>query len=330
MTGKPFLIGDIGGTNARFALGNSERPGFTNEMTLNCADFASAEDAIRQYLDQSSSGPPGTVCLAVAGLVVDKAVRITNNNWFIRAEDLANALGADSARLINDFEAIAYAITHLGAGDCEIIGDLAAPSLAERDFTVAIVGPGTGFGAAGLIRRNGVLTPVVGEGGHVAFAPRTSEQCELLKLLQSQFDIVTLERLVSGPGLRNIHAAIAEIRGDALTHLSAGQIFAKSRDGSDPNAVAATRLFFELLGQFARDFALSFGAIDGVFLAGGITRRYPQMLKDSDFRGAFENDGRLSDLLKTIPTVLITHEEPGLLGAAYCAAEVSDSCSRSS
>ncbi len=323
MSAKSVLIGDIGGTNVRFALADLERPGFTDAMKFKCADFASAEDAIRHYLEQMSAGPLSTICLAVAGPVVGGAVRVTNNQWFIHAERLVHEFAVDNALLINDFEAIVLAISYLDASDCKAIGNSNIPSLAEGDFNVAVVGPGTGFGVAGLIRRNGVTTRVVGEGGHTAFAPRSSEQLELLKLLQSKFDIVSLERLVSGPGLRNIYAAIAAMHGDAVSTISAAEIFTKSREASDRNAVQATRLFFELLGQFAGDFALSFGATDGVFVAGGIVRRYPHMLMGSDFRKAFENKGALSQLMGTIPTVLVTHEEPGLLGAAYCAAQLS-------
>ena len=323
MTDKSLLIGDIGGTNARFAFANLERPGFTDELSLKCADFASAEDAIRHYLEQTSARPPSTICFAVAGPVVDRAVQVTNNYWSIDAESLATEFAGSNALLINDFKAIALAITCLESGDCEAIGILDTPSLEQKDFNVAVVGPGTGFGAAGLIRQNGLITPVVGEGGHTAFAPRSSEQLELLQSLQSKFDVVSLERLVSGPGIRNIYAAMAEMRDVAVNKLSAAEIFTKSRERSDVIAVDATRLFFELLGQFARDFALSFGTTDGVYIAGGIVQRYPQMLKASDFREAFENDGKHSELLSTIPTVLVTHEEPGLLGAAYCAAKLS-------
>jgi glucokinase len=325
MAEETLLIGDIGGTNARFAIADRERPGFSNAMTLRCADFAWADDAIRHYLNELSAGSPDVICLAAAGPVVDNTVQITNNHWTLNAADIAADFGIDSVRLLNDFEALAYSIPHLQTEDSLPIGLPVHKPLPEDKFNVAIIGPGTGLGAAGLIKRGSILAPVVGEGGHVGFAPKSQVQVEILSALRSKFDRVSVERLLSGSGLENIYWALTFIHGEHRTQLSAKEIFANGGEGGDPRAAEAVHMFFEILGQVAGDLALTMGAVDGVYLAGGIAKRYPELLQNSGFRNAFDDKGRYRSYMERIPTLLITHDEPGLLGSASCALALSSS-----
>lgn len=322
MIDKTLLIGDIGGTNARFALASPERPGFHEPITLKCADFASADDAIRHYLGETS---PDVICLAVAGPIIENTVQVTNNHWTLNVAEIAADFGIDAVQLLNDFEAVAYAIPQLQPGETETIGLPEMRALSDEHFNVAIIGPGTGLGTAGLVRRGGVLIPIVGEGGHVGFAPKSQVQVEIRGALCNKFDRVSVERLVSGSGIENIYWALTLIHGEQRTQPTASEIFAKSGDGSDPRATEATHMFFEILGQVAGDLALTMGAEDGVYIAGGIAKRYPAQLQNSGFRNAFDNKGRHRAYMERIPTMLITHEEPGLLGAAYCALELASS-----
>ncbi len=325
MTEPTLIIGDIGGTNARFAIVAPEQPGFTSAVTLQCADYPSADDAIRQFIDESSAASPDAICLAVAGPVIEGTVQVTNNHWTLNAASIAEDFGIDAVRLLNDFEAAAYSIPQLGADDSESIGMPENVSLPEDRFNVAILGPGTGLGVAGLVRRGETLIPIVGEGGHVGFAPKSRIQVEIRDALRNKFDRVSVERLLSGSGIENIYWALTLIHGEQRTQLSAQEVFTKSDDGSDQRAAEATHMFFEILGQVAGDLALTLGAEDGVFVAGGIAKRYPTMLQNSGFRNAFDNKGRHRAYMERIPTSLITHDEPGLLGAAYCALEMSSS-----
>lgn len=320
MTDKTLVIGDIGGTNARFALASPDEPGFHDPLTLQCADYSSADDAIRHYLDSQSAATPDVICLAVAGPVVDDMVRVTNNHWTLKAADIAEDFGIGQVRLLNDFEAIAYSIPHLKQDDVEPIG-LPEGEPLSSDFKVAILGPGTGLGVAGLYRRGQMLVPIVGEGGHVGFSPKSQVQVEIMEALRSKFDRVTVERLVSGAGIENIYWALTLIHGEQRTQLTAQEIFANAAD--DPRANETTHMFFEVLGQVAGDIALTIGAEDGVYLAGGIAKRYPEMLQQSGFRNAFDNKGRHRAYMERIPTLLIANGEPGLLGAAHCALEFS-------
>ena len=316
-----LLIGDIGGTNARFALAETGAPGFHTVVELKCADFPTADDAIQHYLDETGAGSPDAICLAAAGPVVNNHVNVTNNHWDISAEAARTDFGIDAVRLLNDFEAIAYSIPFLADNDSQVIGSYKDSPLPERRFDVAILGPGTGLGVAGLCRRGDLLVPVTGEGGHVGFAHESELQIEILKVLRQKFSRVSAERLVAGSGLENIYAALAAIRGEQGLVLSAKQIFAER--GDNTVASESVDVFFELLGQVAGDLALTLGANDGVYIAGGIAKRYPEVLSSSRFRAGFESKGRHSEIMKRIPTRLITHEQPGLLGAAYCVLELS-------
>lgn len=320
MSGHNLLIGDIGGTNARFALANHHYPGFHDVVELKCTDFKTSGDAIHHYLGRVDVESLGAICLAAAGPVVDHFIDITNNHWTLSASSLASEFDVEVVRLLNDFEAIAYSIPFIGAEDKLVVGPLKGTDLDNRSFDVAILGPGTGLGVAGLSGRGGELLAITGEGGHVGFAPESDLQAELLKVLRGRFERVSAERLVAGSGIENIFTALLEIRGEAVEPLRAAQIFdAASAPG---NAYDAVHLFFEILGQVAGDLALTLGANDGVYIAGGIAKRYPETLQNGVFRAAFESKGRHRHLMERIPTFLITHEQPGLLGAAYCALEL--------
>lgn len=311
-----LLIGDIGGTHARFALVDPKLPGFHCEVSLNCRDFASAEVAIRHYIARVKAPDPAVICLAVAGPIVNERVRFTNNDWRIDAQGLRKEFAGPVVALCNDFEAIARSIPFLQASDCVPVGLPAAGPLPASDFSVAVIGPGTGLGAAGLYRRGDRIFPVVGEAGHAGFAAETQVQIDVLVALRERYHRVSDERLVSGPGLENIYWALSRIHGDKSTSLTAAEICQVAAESNSGRAVEALELFFEILGQVAGNLALSLGASDGIYIAGGISRRYPDLLSGSRFRSGFEAKGRHRALMERIPTQLIVYAEPGLLGAA--------------
>lgn len=322
MAASSLLIGDIGGTNARFALADEKKPGFSQELTLQCADFGSADEAIRHYLHDVGAKSPDVICLAAAGPIVGQRVRFTNNPWSLSADALAREFSSAKVRLLNDFEAIAYSIPFLGTQDCLPFGLPEPEPLDHEYYTVGILGPGTGLGAVGLRKHGDLLIPIAGEASHSGFAPESHVQIDMLLALRERYDRVSAERLVSGQGIENIYWALCRIHNEQRPQLSAAEIFAKANDRSDQRAAEAVQMFFELLGQVAGDFALSLGAKDGIFIAGGIVRRYPDMLENSRFRSGFESKGRHRSLMELVPTQLILHEQPGLLGASYCALEL--------
>lgn len=317
-----LLIGDIGGTNARFALADSRTPGFSRKKSFACADFETTVLAIRTYLEEVGSLEPDIICLAAAGPVIDNAVRLTNNNWTINAAELARELSGASVKLLNDFEAIAYSIPYLKEGDSMPLGLTETRTIDDQRYAYGIVGPGTGLGYAALYKREGILIPITGEGGFMGFAPESQAQLDVLTVLREKYDRVSYERLVSGPGMENIYWALTRIHGEKQTTLSASEIFSRAEKDGDQIAEETVQLFFELLGQVAGNVAISMSTFDGVYIAGGIAKRYPEILANSRFRSGFENKGRHRALMEKIPTRLITYEDPGLLGAAYCALRI--------
>jgi len=317
MSESCLLIGDIGGTNARFALAKPAEPGFTNEITLSCADYETAEQGIADYLERSGSGVPESICLAAAGPVVDGCVRFTNNHWVINKRELQEKFPACSVQLLNDFEAIAYSIPMLGENDLASIGLVSAKKERHTEATFGVLGPGTGLGEGGLLVRTTGVYPIVGEGSHAGFAPETRMQSKVLRQLRQRFERVSSERLVSGPGLENIYWALCKIRGESATEIKAAEIFSRVLAKQDAIAEEAVQMFFEALGQVAGNLVLTLGAFDGVYLAGGIVKRYPDLLNASGFRSGFENKGRHRSIMEKVPIQLILHPQPGLLGASY-------------
>lgn len=322
MAAHTMLIGDIGGTNARFALADQSAPGFSHEETLQCVDFASAEAAIRHYLDKVGGADPKVICLAAAGPEVDRQINVTNNHWVLSIDDLATAFSTDAVRLMNDFEAIAWSIPILGEDDCLPIGLPDPHRLDESGYIIGILGPGTGLGKVGLVKRGEALITLSGEAGHTGFAPETQVQLDILMMLRERFDRVSTERIVSGSGLENIYWALTRIHGEKRPQLSAADIFARANENSESRSSEAVQVFFEGLGQVAGDFAMSLGARDGIYIAGGIAQRYPKMLANSRFRSGFESKGRHRSLMERIQTQLIIHPQPGLLGASFVAREM--------
>ena len=322
MSESVLLIGDIGGTHARFALAQASGEGYRAELTLRCADYTTLEAAIRFYLQEAGANAPAAMCLAVAGPVVHQRVRMTNSVWQFAAADLAAAFGGPAVRLLNDFEAVAHALPQCNAKHCDEVGEVRRHDLTQGDFNLCVVGPGTGLGASGLVRRGDATIALVTEAGHEGFAPESELQGELLSVLRHRYPRVSNERLVSGPGIENIYWALGQVHGQEVTPLGASETIALARSGSDPLARQTVDLFFEILGQVAGDLVLAQGAYDGVYIAGGVAQRHADLLQVSAFRRGFERKGRHRSLLERVPAMLIRHEQPGLLGAAAVAAEV--------
>lgn len=286
---------------------------------LECRDFASPRHAIDSYLEQAGAQPPATICLAVAAHVVDGRARFLNSEWSIDQAELEACYPDSRVRLVNDFQAVAHAIPVLGEEMLEAIGERLPAIPESADFVVGIVGPGTGLGAGALLRVAGNLKALPSEGGHWGFAPESPLQRDLLQALSEHHERVSDERLVSGPGIENVYRALHQVHGQAPVERTAAEVFEAALAGDDPLAVETEQLFWEVLGQVAGNLALALGARDGLYVAGGIARRYPERIRASRFRAGFENKGRHRGLMEGIPTALIVHPQPGLLGAAALA-----------
>ncbi|RPE81492.1 glucokinase [Vulcaniibacterium tengchongense] len=315
-----ILLADIGGTNARFALAreDAQSPLVADSVgEFAVADFPSLAHAAQHYLDGNGARVRRGV-FAVAGRVDGDVARITNHPWVISADRTREALGLEQVRLINDFAAQAMAVSLLGPADVVPVGPTGWPGRGDGDRTYAVIGPGTGLGVGGLIRRDGRYYPLQTEGGHVSFAPGTPEEIEILKRLSEEFGRVSNERLVSGMGLVNLHRALSLIAGEDPGPMTPPDITARAKAG-DARCLRTLDVFCAVFGAAAGDLVLTLGAWDGVFLTGGLVPKLLPTLAHSGFRARFEQKGRFSPVMAKIPTLAVTHPQPGLLGAAALA-----------
>ncbi len=318
MTDLIGLIGDIGGTNARFAIGRVAAGGaITVEhlRVLQAAQYATGADAVRAYLaGLGKSLKPRFGVIAAAGPIEDGEVVFTNNKaWSFSERGLADVAGLAGAKLINDFAAQALALDHLAPQDWRALGpeDLQG----EPGVTRAILGPGTGFGAGARVEDGRGVSILTGEAGHMGFAPEDAVEAAILARMSQQFGRCSVERLLSGPGLAHIYAALNAENGVETQPLEPLQITHHAMSG-DVLCRAALSRFCAILGSVAGDLALAYGARGGVYITGGIAPDIYDFLRDSAFRERFEAKGRMSAYLQRIPTRVVVRPDAALVGAA--------------
>ena len=311
--GSLRVIGDIGGTNARFAIAEDGR--YRELRHVEVSKFASLHDALTDYLDglprALRTGLDGAI--AIAGPVSGDKVALTNAGWSFSTLALKQSLGLNSLKVVNDFAATAMSIPHLPAADVFQVG----PLCPEAAGPIGVIGPGTGLGVSGLIPDTGKWVLVAGEGGHVTLAASTSEEAAIIDKLRSRWGHVSAERVLSGAGLVNLYQAICAIDGSAPRTLTPADVTRAAIDGTDPICVRTFAQFCAFLGSVAGDLALTLGATGGVYIAGGILLRFKQAFAASSFRERFESKGRFGGMLANIPTRLILEESPALLGLAH-------------
>jgi glucokinase len=307
---SPILVGDIGGTHARFAVAE-----FKGQLHLtgkrDIAGPGSFPDLLRNYIDQCGATLPSVISLAVAGPVGDGAVIFTNRNWRLSEAELLT-FGFTRALLLNDFAALALAAPQLPSGQLFALG-LDQPGL--EGAPIAVMGAGTGFGASCLIRHGSVNLPLACEAGHIGFAPNNDREDAVLKILRARFGRVSVERLLSGPGLENLVTALQELHGSIGQTVDAATIIYRAQAG-DELCQEAVAMFCAIYGSVAGDVALAQGARGGVYLAGGIAPKIKTTLATSQFRKRFEDKGRLSYYLQPIATRIISDPDATLMGAA--------------
>ena len=312
---------DIGGTHARFAIASIAEDGaitLDEPITLHTEDHASFQTAWEDYRERMGGSLPEGVAMAVAGPVNDEIIRFTNNPWIIRPPLIASKLGCSKYKIVNDFEAVAHAAAR--APTDEFI-HLAGPDtdLPERG-TISVLGPGTGLGVAYFYRRpDGTYRVQATEGGHGDFGPVDAIEDAILARLRKRHTRVSDERVVSGPAIVDIYQALAAMEGRAVKDVTDIEIWTAGMDGSDSLASAAVDRFCLALGSVAGDIALVQGAKQ---LAGGdFDTRVRETIKTSGFASRFTAKGRFAGLMATLPVKLITHPQPGLLGAAAAYAQ---------
>jgi glucokinase len=307
-----WLVGDVGATNARFGL-VSPAGTILHSNTFACADFAEIGDAVEAYLSQRGPLPmPRIGALAIAAAITGDRIRMTNHPWSFSVAALRDRLGLEKLFAINDFTAVALALPRLSPADRMPVGG----SAPVEGKPIAVLGPGSGLGASGLVPSGAGWAALAGEGGHATMAPANDRESAVLDLLRQRFDHVSAERVLSGPGLVNLYNALAALDRVPAAPYTAAQITDPDIGASDRLCREATEMFCAMLGSVAGNLVLTLGAQGGVYVAGGIVPRLGQRFVQSGFRERFEAKGRMQPYLAAVPAYVVTHRLPAFLGCA--------------
>jgi glucokinase len=305
------LVGDIGATNARFALVEAGGEP-TQTRSLLCDDYASIGNAIAAYLAEAGGIEPRQGVLAVAATPLGDEVRLTNHPWTFSIESLRQRLGMRRLEVVNDFHANAAAVPYLSESERLQIG-AGEPVLGAP---IGVIGPGTGLGVSAVVPIEGGFTPVPGEGGHVTMAPADARESAVLDIMRARYDHVSAERVLSGPGLVNLYNTLCELSKVPAAPLTSAQITDPRTEALDERAQEATQMFCAMLGTVAGNLALTLGARGGIYIAGGIVPKLGDAFAQSRFRERFEAKGRFNSYLALIPTYVVVRPFAALLGAA--------------
>ena len=313
---RQIAVADVGGTHARFALAeidNGRVVSVGEPVKLHTSEHGSFQLAWQEFGRRKGIELPAELAIAFAGPVGGDVLKLTNNPWVIRRYLMKERLGVDRFTIVNDFGAVAHAVANLPDEEFwRICGpDVPLP----EEGVVSIVGPGTGLGVAALLRKNGGYDVIETEGGHVDFAPLDKLEDRILTHLRRSFRRVSVERIASGQGLWNLYDALAAIEKQPLTFHDEKELWSAALGGTDGLANAALDRLCLTLGSVAGDMALAQGGT-AVVIAGGVGLRLADYLPKSGFRDRFIAKGRFERRMDDMPVKLITHPQPGLVGAA--------------
>ncbi len=307
---KYALVGDVGGTNARLALCDVDTGEISHIHTYSGDDYETLERVIRHFLTGQKL-EVSEACIAIACPITEDWVEMTNHTWAFSIKAMKESLALSKLEIINDFTAVSMAIPMLTAKDVIQFGG--TEPIADRP--IAIYGAGTGLGVSHLIHVDKRWLSLAGEGGHVDFAPNSAEEDAILTVLREELGHVSAERVLSGPGLVNLYRAIVKADQRLPENLKPKQVTERALEDACTDCRRALSLFCVLMGRFGGNLALNLGTFGGVYIAGGIVPRFLDFFRASGFRAAFEDKGRFKSYLTDIPVYLISHEQPGLLGA---------------
>jgi glucokinase len=307
------LIGDIGGTNARFALVEADGS-IHSVLPLTCGHYPTLADACEDYLSRiPHKAKPRHGALAVASPILGDEISLTNLHWSFSVEATRARLGLEKLEVVNDFVAAALAIPHLPPEGVVKIGRGEAVAGAP----IWALGPGTGLGAAALVWTGLHWMPLSSEGGHMTIAAANDREAEILSVLRRRLGHVSAERVVSGPGLVNLYSAIAQLAGKEVEPgLMPADVSERGLKQTCPLCVETLDVFDSLFGTAASDLAIMLNARGGLYIAGGVVPRLMPWFAGSGFRPRVEQKGRFSDFLAAVPTFVIMQPLPALTGLA--------------
>lgn len=307
----PRLVGDVGATNARFALEVS--PGkLQSILVLPCAAYPSLEAAMQRYLADEGQPAVRYAAIAIANPVDGDAVRMTNHPWQFSISTVQARFGWDVFLVVNDFAALAMALPSLPESELERIGEQGKVRLGVK----GLIGPGTGLGVSYLVPTAKGWLAQASEGGHVSLAADSRREADVLELARMEQGHVSAERLISGLGIPLLYRCLCRLDGCREAALEAPEITHRAAAKEDVQAEEAVRMFCSLFGSVAGNLALTLGSQGGIYIGGGIVPRLGALFDRALFRERFEAKGRFRDYLRAIPTYLITSPYPALAGSA--------------
>ncbi len=311
---RRILVGDIGGTTSRLGI-------FEEGRILARQDFSSRnsrnfEEILEPYLKGLSVPRPRVACIAVAGVVEENRARVTNLPWVVDGDAIRERTGFASFRLVNDFEAVAWGMLALTG---EHLVQIGGQGTQGENQVRAVLGAGTGLGEAVIVPCPDGPKVLATEGGHADFAPQNTLEVRLLEYLLMKTAPVSIEHVLSGPGLVRIRAFLAHERANPQAMEDPAEITRCALNGTDPVSVEALEVFCGIYGAEAGNLALRTLALGGVYVAGGIAPKILPFLSKGVFRKAFESKGKMRKVLERIPVFIVTHPEIGLIGAARAA-----------
>jgi len=308
------LVGDIGGTNARFALVAPGKSELMSIKTLQCTKFETVQEAIKSYLSSIDDVEIVSACIASAGTTHLDVFKPANNDWVINKSNVSSALNDIQVNWINDFSAQALATTTLKSNDVIVINKGAV----QPERVRLVIGPGTGLGTCGLINSSNGWVPLPAQGGHSDFAPNSSLEIEIWTLLQKQFGHVAVERILSGPGIVNLYKALCQINEKEVLFNSPSEITSAAiKVNPDSISKETLHLFCRIFGSITGSIALSTGCLGGIYITSDLVRNFLDFFIDSDFLKSFEDKGRLKYYMTDIPIFISKKENMGLIGSTY-------------
>lgn len=310
---ETVLVGDIGGTNARFGIAHHHVDGhiaIDSYVKQRNDGFGSLQEAIKAYLSNIEN-TPHSISLAVAGPIHLGKVKLTNRDWQISEAELTAMPEFETAKLFNDFAAMARSVPEMNSQDFEIIHE----GLADPEAPILVAGPGTGFGVGYIIPIGNGWRVLNTEGGHMAYAPRNKVESETLSILQDHHGYVSLELVASGSGLEKVHKAVCERRCEFFEALSPEEIFKRAKAGCVICQEVGNIRAAATMGAIG-DLALVGGSRGGIVLAGGVSEHTIDLFKKPQIMDRLFDRGPRSQYLKEIPISLLTNPMAPLIGAA--------------
>lgn len=312
----PRLLGDIGGTNARFGWQAAENTAISHVQVLPSADHASLLEVVQAYLRHQGLNTPPCAAFGIANPVTGDQVAMTNHHWQFSISALRADLGLARLLLLNDFSALALSLPQLPEAQKHPVGG----GHAVPNAAIGLIGPGTGLGVSGLLPLGyqNKWIPISGEGGHVTLSATTSLEFEVLQRLQKRYGHVSAERAISGAGLVDLYHALSDMNdGQGREITTPAEVLAQAQDMPLSTANQALDMFCGFLGSVAGDLALTLGALGGIYIGGGIVPRMGERFNASPFRARFEDKGRFKSYLQNIPAwVIHSTDSPALQGAS--------------